>query len=259
MHFFKLQATGNDFIFLLEEPKNLSSEKIARWCDRHRGVGSDGLIVLKERSGTQDFEWSFYNPDGKEAEMCGNAARCATRLLEKKKGLKTIKVYTRAGFFNGKVVDHKDVTVETTIPLLQINKSENIFEQRFAAGYLTNTGVPHMVIPVDRLDKLWGRQKELSPFIFDRLFDSRGANLTFFSVETVQELKSVTLERGVNDFTLSCGTGVIAAAQVHLYLQKTKGPVCVQTPGGTLTVDFPQEKTATLTGAAEIVFEGSMS
>ncbi|MBY0384049.1 diaminopimelate epimerase [bacterium] len=259
MQFFKLQATGNDFIFLLEPTANLSSERISHLCDRHRGIGSDGLIVLKEKTGSPEYEWSFYNPDGNEAEMCGNAARCATRLLEKKKGLKTIKVHTRAGFFNGKIVDHKDVTVETTIPQQQIHKSEKIFEQRFSVGYLTNTGVPHMVIPVESLDRLRGREKELSAFIFDSLFGSRGANLTFFSTESVQQLKAVTLERGVNDFTLSCGTGVIAAAQVHRYLQKTTGPIGVQTPGGHLIVDFPQEKIATLTGAAEMVFEGSIS
>ena len=259
MQFFKLQATGNDFIFLLEPSEELSAEKIIRLCDRHRGIGSDGLIVLKEKKGSSEYQWTFYNPDGKEAEMCGNAARCAVRLLEKKKGLQTIKVYTRAGFFSGKIVNHTDVSIETTIPQEQIKKSEKIFEQRFPVGYFTNTGVPHMVIPLDSLEGLQVREKELSVFIFDSLFDSRGANLTFFSVDSILQLKAVTLERGVNDFTLSCGTGVIAAAQVYLYLQKIKGPVRVQAPGGPLVVDFPQAKSATLMGAAEMVFEGSVS
>jgi diaminopimelate epimerase len=259
MQFFKLQATGNDFIFFLDLAAQLQPAQIAQLCDRHLGIGADGLIVLKEKKSTADYEWTFFNPDGHEAEMCGNAARCAMRLLELKKNLKRSKVFTRAGFFNGVVLDDKKVSIETTIPARQITKKEFIFEQRFAQGYLTNTGVPHLVIPLQSLNEVQGRAQELAPFIHDNICGDRGANLTFYSPQSKQELNAVTLERGVNDFTLSCGTGVIAAAQVHSYLQKTPEAVRVQTPGGALSVEFTSENTAKLLGDALFVFEGSIT
>ncbi len=265
MKFFKAQATGNDFIIVDENQWQPSKAIVSRLCDRHFGIGSDGLVHLRSTSIPQQFEWTFYNPDGNEAEMCGNAARATTWFLFLQKQLSEVVVKTQRGQFVGKTLRNEFVEIETTMPAEAIQKFDNMFQGRFKEGYLTNTGVPHFVIPVANIEAVMGRAQELSPFIFDPAFGPRGSNLTFFAIQGDDTLDSVTLERGVNDFTLSCGTGVLAAAQVYLYLKNRKNLVQVTTPGGQLAVEMMGDEakssgqlTAKLSGEARLVFEGSI-
>lgn len=257
MKFFKAQATGNDFIIVDEKQWQPSEAIVSRLCDRHFGIGSDGLVHLRTTSTPKHFEWTFYNPDGNEAEMCGNAARATTWFLFLQKQLSEVVVKTQRGQFVGKTLREEFVEIETTVPAQAIQKFDNMFQGRFKDGYLTNTGVPHFVIPVANIEAVMGRAQELAPFIFDPAFGSRGSNLTFFAIQGEDSLDSVTLERGVNDFTLSCGTGVLAAAQVYLNLKSRKNVVQVKTPGGQLAVEM-MESTAKLSGEAKLVFEGSI-
>jgi diaminopimelate epimerase len=258
MKFFKAQATGNDFIIVDDKQWQASEAVVSRLCDRHFGIGSDGLVHLRSTSNPQQFEWTFYNPDGKEAEMCGNAARATTWFLFLQKQLSEVVVKTLRGQFVGKTLRDEFVEIETTMPAEAIQKFDNMFQGRFKEGYLTNTGVPHFVIPVANIEAMMGRAQELAPFIFDPAFGTRGSNLTFFAIQGDNALDSVTLERGVNDFTLSCGTGVLAAAQVYLYLKNRKNVVQVKTPGGQLAVEM-MGLTAKLSGEAKLVFEGSIA
>lgn len=257
MKFFKAQATGNDFIIVDDKQWQPTEAVVNRLCDRHFGIGSDGLVHLRATSTPHMYEWTFYNPDGKEAEMCGNAARATTWFLFSQKQLSEVVVKTQRGQFVGKTLKKEFVEIETTMPAQAIQKYENMFQGRFKDGYLTNTGVPHFVIPVASIEAIKGRAQELAPFIFDPAFGPRGSNLTFFAIRGEDSLDSVTLERGVNDFTLSCGTGVLAAAQVYLYLENRKNLVQVTTPGGQLAVEM-MELTAKLSGEAKLVFEGSI-
>jgi diaminopimelate epimerase len=257
MKFFKVQATGNDFIIVDEKRWQPTEAIVNQLCDRHFGIGSDGLVHLRATSISNQFEWTFYNPDGKEAEMCGNAARATTWFLYLQKQLSVVVVKTQRGEFVGKTLRKEFVEIETTIPAQAIQKYENMFQGRFKEGFFTDTGVPHFVIPVANIEMVMGRAQELSPFIFDPAFGPRGSNLTFFAIQETGALDSVTLERGVNDFTLSCGTGVLAAAQVYLYLKNRKNVVHVKTPGGQLMVEM-MELTAKLSGDAKLVFEGSI-
>ncbi len=257
MQFFKLQATGNDFVFVIKPPNLLTATDIRKMCDRHFGVGSDGLVILQPTASPQEYRWTFYNPDGSEAEMCGNAARAATALVYHLYQQKEVRVQTKVGFFRGRVETAQMTTIEMELPPVSIRKIASLFSGKFAEGYLTNTGVPHCVIPVADLEKIKKQAQELAPFIFDSEFGTQGANLTFYSVSAENSLQVVTLERGVNDFTLSCGTGVIAAAQVYSQLEKKNSQISVQTPGGSLWVDFASLQNAKLKGEAQFVFEGS--
>jgi diaminopimelate epimerase len=167
-------------------------------------------------------------------------------------------VKTQRGQFIGKTLRHEFVEIETTIPAGTIEKKENMFQGKFKEGYFTNTGVPHFVIPVNKIADVLERAQELAPFIFDPAFGFCGFNLTFFASQGENLLDSVTLERGVNDFTLSCGTGVLAAGQVYMYLKKKNTQVQVKTPGGALAVEFVADGKAKLSGEAKLVFEGSI-
>jgi diaminopimelate epimerase len=256
MQFYKLQATGNDFVFIDDAHFIPDQDRIQKMCDRHYGIGSDGLVFLKHKSG-KEFDWVFFNPDGQEAEMCGNAARATTWFLHQQKSLNEVLVNTRVGTFRGSVLGPQNVAIETDIPAAQSRIITNLFSSRFAQGTFTNTGVPHCVIEVDGIASVMTRAQELSGFIYDPEFGPKGANLTFYSVKSESQLQGVTLERGVNDFTLSCGTGVIAAAQIYAQKNKKTGEISVQTPGGELKVEFLNPQRARLSGAAQFVFEGS--
>ncbi len=258
MKFFKAQATGNDFIIINDEQWQPTAEIVRELCDRHFGVGSDGLVHLRPSTEGHRFEWTFYNPDGREAEMCGNAARATTWFLFSQNKLSEVVVKTQHAEFVGRTLRKEFVEIEIELPAGTIEKKENMFQGKFEKGYLTNTGVPHFVIPVPSLENIFGRAQELAPFIFDTAFGPRGSNLTFYAELAEGSLHSVTLERGVNDFTLSCGTGVLAAAQVYLNLKNQKNLVQVQTPGGKLAVEILATAKAKLSGETKLVFEGSI-
>lgn len=256
MQFFKLQATGNDFVFVFDFHQKISAKTIQNICDRHYGVGAEGFVILNKTT-ANNYEWQFYNPDGKEANMCGNAARAATLfLLERlEPSQEEVTVRTRRGTFSGKQSAEHGIVVSWSLPDRKIQKRESLFGGRFPQGYLIDTGVPHCVIPLSDLSGLRQQSAALAPLIYDSLFGADGANLTFFMKQKENHLQAMTLERGVNDFTLSCGTGVIAAALVAMDLQNWQGPVTVTTPGGELSVELQQDRVS-LAGPAEIIYEG---
>jgi len=258
--FYKMQATGNDFVFFLESEgvPTLSSQKISELCSRKFGIGADGLVVLKNKASDSDLAWLFYNADGGEAEMCGNAARCALLLLQEKFGPKKRSIKTRAGQFSGSMAD-TEIEAVFEVPEGKTQELHNIFSGRFVRAYFTNTGVPHCVIPVENPHGLMDRASELAPFIFAKEFSSAGSNLTFVDWNDKNLLQAVTLERGVNDFTLSCGTGVIAAAKVFSELNKFSGWTRLKTPGGILSVYFePGNRQVKLRGPAALVYKGEI-
>lgn len=257
--FYKMQATGNDFVFIVSPDKNLrlAGEDVRHWCDRQRGIGADGVVVLQPDH-DDHFEWVFYNSDGGEVEMCGNAARCATRLASELFSKSKITVQTRAGIFQGDATNDV-VTVSLAAPQTDLREISLPCGGLFPRGYLTNTGVPHCVIPVSDPHGMKSRTAELAPFIFAKEFQPAGANLTFVNTEGEGPWQAVTLERGVNDFTLSCGTGVIAAAQAVAHLHRKEGWLEFITPGGSLAVYWkPSTGRVQLRGPAEIVFRGEI-
>lgn len=250
MTFYKLHGAGNDFIFFIGTPAQ--PERAAQLCDRHEGIGADGVVWLHRENGNQ-FRWEFYNSDGSPAEMCGNAARCAVRLAEKQWGLQEMELQTHAGKVLGRV-DGQQISVSFDIASAPIREIEHPAGKDYPKGYLLTTGVPHCVIPVPKPHALSARTQDLAPFIKNPAFGAGGANLTFANLQ-VTPVQTVTLERGVEQFTLACGTGVIATARVFQHLNGSQAPLQLQAPGGTFTVSFDGAR-ATLIGPAEFIYKG---
>lgn len=263
LDFTKMNGAGNDFILLDNRAGQiqLSREQIVRLCDRHRGVGADGVMLLiPSRTGQADWAWDFHNSDGSTGEMCGNGARCFARFVQKLTGATTgFRFETGAGVITASF-DGARVTVNLTPPKdLRLNESVAL-----SAGAQTihslNTGVPHAVLYVPDADKAMVTQ--LGPEIRHHAhFSPRGTNVNFVQVLGPNHIRVRTFERGVEGETLACGTGVSAAAMVSARVHGFVPPVKVQVQGGdTLEVSFNDRSDGfsdvRLSGPAEFVFEG---
>jgi len=198
MNVSKYSASGNDFVIFHSFIKKDRSSLAIELCDRFDGIGADGLIVLIPHI-ELDFEWEFYNSDGSVAEMCGNGSR-ATLLYAMDNGLvekNSMKFLTIAGVIEGEVEDNV-VEVMLTDP---IKKSDDFSEEGFEWSFY-DTGVPHLVAIVDDLDKY---SKEIA----SKMRYKYNTNVNFAKIEGKNILVR-TYERGVEDETRACGTGMAA-------------------------------------------------
>ncbi len=253
IHFYKYQGTGNDFIMVDNRKKvidlnNISQESIENICDRHMGIGADGFILLNEKEG-YDFEMGYYNSDGNLSTMCGNGGRCLVAFA------KHLDIITDSAHFLAIDGEHH-ATIHNNIVSLEMKDVENI--KSFETFYQLDTGSPHYVSFVDDVEDINVAQDgELirnSP-----MFKEEGINVNFVQENNDSSLYVRTYERGVEDETLSCGTGVTACALVQMQ-RKNIDSVHIETLGGDLTVSATMEgKTFTnvlLQGTATFVFEG---
>ena len=262
LRFTKMNGAGNDFILIDNRAGkiHLDRSQIARLCDRHRGVGADGVLLLENGSNNADFRMRYFNADGGEAEMCGNGARCFARFANKIVGAqKRILFETPAGVIAAKVVGDL-VTLQMTEPTdLRINMKLPVTNQRKTVHFI-NSGVPHVVIPVSRVDDVNVR-REGSAIRSHNTFSPNGANVNFIEKRGSDKLAVRTYERGVEDETLACGTGVVASALIFAIIEKANGPITVIARGGDeLQVGFEKSddrfRNVTLTGPADFVFDG---
>ncbi|SRR5579884_3144510 len=263
--FWKISGSGNDFIMIDHRTPLIAPEEmkhfISKVCRRGLSVGADGVILI-EPSSKADYKWHYYNADGGEVEMCGNGSRCVARFayLNKIAPAKHT-IETLAGLVQAEVIGDR-VRVQLPDPHdLRLDLKIDIDGKTYS-GHFVNTGVPHVVYFVDDVDKTdvvnLGRATR-----HHSLFAPRGTNANFISVTDRQNLKIRTYERGVEDETLACGTGAIAAAIITTALGKTAPPVSLLTRGGILLgVHFTQEgrtfKNITLEGDARIVYKGEI-
>ncbi len=262
MKFYKYSGSGNDFIFLngFESDVHPSSTEIIKWCDRRQGIGADGVVIIS-KSRQQDYKLRIYNSDGSEAEMCGNASRCsihfANEVLEIKK--ESFQFETMNGFYSGKVVSQGEVQIKMT-ELFDINSIDITDFGRMSTLYV-NTGVPHAVIEVGNLDEI--KFEKIAPIIRgDKRFGVAGTNVDFFEVldEKKQKVKLRVFERGVEDETLCCGTGVMATAVCCARFYGWTGEIHVETAGGKLTAIVDEDfKNLYFQGRVELVFEGELN
>jgi len=263
--FTKMNGAGNDFILIdnREQAIELSSKQIERLCDRHRGIGADGLLLLEPNtSGSADWTWRFYNSDGGSADMCGNGARCFGAFVRKlTKKDTSITFETLAGIIDASF-DDSLVTVTLTPPgPLEVDQAIEVNGSQLTSHSL-NTGVPHAVVFVDDADQ--AMVKEQGRAIREHSqFAPAGTNVNFVQVLRPDLIRVRTYERGVEGETLACGTGVSAAAMITSHIQKTKPPISVQVQGGdVLTVDFQTSESGfthvKLTGPAEFVYTGEI-
>lgn len=253
LHFYKYQGCGNDFIILDNRNTkiSLSTQQINKLCDRHFGIGADGLMLLENARG-YDFKMVYYNSDGNESSMCGNGGRCITAFA---KQLNIIKDSARFMAIDGEHESH----IEDKIISLKMNDVP-LIEKREDYFYL-NTGSPHVVKWVENIDT-YPVFEEGKKIRYDESFKSGGGtNVNFIQLKE-DKLVVRTYERGVEDETLACGTGVTAAALVEAMVNKSSHTnYCdVVTLGGNLTVTYQKQDGSFtdiwLKGPATFVFEG---
>lgn len=270
LFFVKMTGAGNDFVMLDNRDGSLypilTAETIAFLCDRHFGVGADGLLAVETATENgADFRMRYYNSDGGEADMCGNGARCFARFASMLRGDETspLNFETRAGLIRARFEEDGNVTVGLTAPHSLAFDVLAPTEIVPVAVHFVNTGVPHAVafLPaVDDLDlAVVGAYLRYHP-----AFAPAGTNANFASVLAPQHLKIRTYERGVEAETLACGTGMTATALIHAALTDAPSPIKVDVAGGsTLSVAFVRDgfsfSEVTLTGPAAIVFRGSIT
>lgn len=266
IQFSKLSGAGNDFI-MIDNREGILDGNINEWvqkvCRKGMSVGADGVILV-EPSDKADFKMRYFNADGSEAETCGNGARCVARFAQLKGIAKpTMKFETLAGLYKAFVSKTGLVKVQMSEPgapkyHIPLELSTGKYE-----GHFINTGVPHVVVMVDDLNKLdvfqVGREirshKEFAP---------AGTNVNFAKSIGPKTIRIRTYERGVEDETLACGTGSIASSIILFRLRKVMSPVTVQTQGGQqLIISFDSDEKKVynvfLEGEARLVYEGSLT
>ena len=264
LRFTKMNGAGNDFVLIDNRlgDLRLAADQISRICDRHRGIGADGVLVLERAMNGADFRMRYYNADGGEAEMCGNGARCFARYASRVAGPREeLSFETPAGVIGARLQGEL-VRLEMSEPKdLRLGITIAWPEGEIAAHFI-NSGVPHVVVPVNDLEKMDVRGLG-SAIRRNDLFAPRGANVNFLEERGERQISIRTYERGVEDETLACGTGVVASALIFAATRNVAGPIGVLVRGGNeLQVGFTKEgdqfKNVTLTGPAEFVFEGTI-
>jgi diaminopimelate epimerase len=253
--FSKYQGTGNDFIILDNRQQaysRLSQQEIARLCDRHFGIGADGLMLLNLKEG-YDFEMRYFNADGRESSMCGNGGRCIVRFAYQ---LGIHKSLYRFLAIDG---EHEaEIDDGSNIINLKMKDVSGIREDD--GDFILNTGSPHYVKIVDDVMD-YDVLKKATEIRFSEAFSKEGINVNFVEQKEPDEIVVRTYERGVEDETLSCGTGVTASAIVCYHNDVGYNEVSVTTRGGKLVVrydrlDDNRYTNIWLCGPAEKVFEG---
>ena len=258
LSFWKMHGAGNDFILVDDRAGGFPADDIAfraGLCDRRRGIGSDGLLLIQPSS-VADFRMRFFNPDGSEADFCGNGARCIARLAREIGAAPAdMRIETRAGLVRAEVLAPH--LVRLYLPPAKDWRLDLAVEwqNRPLPLHFVNTGVPHAVAVVDDLAAV--DVPALGAFIRRHaLFAPAGTNADFIQIRGPDSLAIRTYERGVEGETLACGTGILAAALVAEKLGLVRVPVRVRAAGGDeLEVGLVP---LTLTGPAEHSFRGTI-
>jgi diaminopimelate epimerase len=256
LRFYKYQGTGNDFVILdnrNNEFDGISNEQVLHLCDRKFGIGADGLMLMNRKEG-YDFEMIYYNADGKPGTMCGNGGRCMVKFAYHM----GIHEYTYR--FIASDGEHEAEIDNNNRIRLKMNDVVTVEEHNTYS--VLNTGSPHFVKFVNDIMNVdvveTGRDiRNSKPYV------NEGINVNFVENTGDDSIYVRTYERGVEDETLSCGTGVTAAALVSAHNPRGFNRVEVKTPGGNLSVEFNKVdethfENIWLCGPAELVFKGEI-
>ena len=264
IRFWKLEGAGNDFLGLDGRAGGfkLKRQQIADLCDRRRGVGADGVLVVeKPKVRGADFRMRYYNSDGGEAEMCGNGARCFALLARAVSGRKgnVLRIQTQAGLVTLQIRG-QEVQVSMTEPTkLRLGRKLVVAGRKLAVDFL-NTGVPHAVLFVRSVRSI-DVAKQGRAIRYHSAFAPSGTNVNFVEIGRGNRIYVRTYERGVEGETLACGTGVVASSILSNLRRGLRSPILVTTRGGDhLRVGFSmvngQARKVTLQGPARIVYRG---
>jgi diaminopimelate epimerase len=251
--FFKYQGTGNDFIMIDNRVLGLDNsfiEQVPSLCHRHFGIGADGVILIQNHP-DYDFEMVYYNPDGSQS-LCGNGSRCAVAFAAQLGIIKNETTFLAIDGPHYARIEHDKVFLQ----MGDVSKIEAVDADQFA-----NTGSPHHLVWKDNLDGL-DVQGEGRKIRYSDRYQPKGTNVNFLKAESDNCISIRTYERGVEDETWSCGTGVTAAA-LAAATKGMKSPVRVLARGGELAVKFQENEDGSfsqieLIGPANYVFQGQI-
>lgn len=276
MHFYKMTGAGNDFILIDNREGVIDADHcqdlVRSACRRRLSVGADGMILI-ENDPEVDFKWRFFNLDASEAEMCGNAARCAARfayltgIVDKPK----MAFRTLAGIIRAELLENRVKAQMTSPHSLKLDLSIETADRSCDLDFI-DTGVPHAVCFVADDDELKAVDvQHLGHSIrFHSHFQPAGTNVNFVCVKDARHMTIRTYERGVEGETLACGTGTVAASLIAATRKLVRSPVQVRTRGGeSLTVHFEmvdgiaqsqetQFREVCLEGEARIAYEADL-
>lgn len=253
--FYKYQGTGNDFVIFdnRDGKLKLSTEQVKHLCDRRFGIGADGLMLLTQKDG-YDFEMTYYNADGRESSMCGNGGRCLTRFAYDM-GIhkETFHFMAVDGKHDASLGEHGWINLK----MKDVNGIED-----YHGDSILDTGSPHYVKSVRDIMNIdvFAEGRDIR---YSKDFSEKGINVNF--VENNEKGIIVrTYERGVEDETYSCGTGVTASALVFAHNENGFNRIEVQTKGGHLAVEFDKTgeesfENIWLCGPATFVFKGEIA
>lgn len=258
LNFYKYQGTGNDFVLVndLNNSINLDQKSIAQICDRHFGIGADGLMLVRAKEGF-DFEMIYYNSDGNESTMCGNGGRCIVAFAQKE-GI--ISHSAKFWAIDGPHLASIGEGGHISLGMLGVENVEchGLDLQLF-------TGSPHYVsFKNENIFALNSFVQDARNIRNSNAFLTDGINVNFVRILGEHKIEMRTYERGVEDETLSCGTGAVAAAlATHFAFLKTQGEhiIDIKTKGGTLKVGFVYNEhyeQVQLKGPANYVFHGNI-
>ncbi len=253
-HFYKYQSTGNDFVILDNRTgiyDQLTTQEIRFLCHRRFGVGADGLMLLNEHP-HYDFEMKYYNADGREGSMCGNGGRSLVKFAH------DCGIVRKEYHFIATDGEHHASIDDRGIVSLKMGAVSNI--TRHQDNYVLNTGSPHYVKYVDQLDSVNVFNEGQAIRYSDEF--PEGINVNFVEKIDKDHIKVRTYERGVEDETYSCGTGVTACAIIHAP-DTGQQQVHVTTKGGNLSVRFYRNEEGQptdiwLIGPATMVYDGTI-
>ena len=249
--FFKYHGTGNDFVMIDNREGGFddSIKNVEFLCHRRFGIGADGLILIENAEGF-DFRMRYFNADGNEGSMCGNGGRCAVKFAS------DLGIFETTTSFIAVDGPHHAMVENDEVSLGMIDVEEIIDETN---GYFLNTGSPHLVIFQENLDNLDVKRQGAAIRYSDYWLSRGGVNVNFVQIVDDENLKVRTYERGVEDETFSCGTGVTAAAIASSVKNGLSQKIKIQTLGGKLEVSFKGEQKFSqilLKGPALFVFKG---
>ncbi|MCL5408537.1 MAG: diaminopimelate epimerase [Candidatus Omnitrophica bacterium] len=259
MEFYKIVGSGNDFVIVDNRGNRIIKKKLlaGKICQSKYGIGADGLILL-EKSRKADFKMRIFNPDGSEAEMCGNGLRCLVRFIQEKNLSKNkhLNIETRAGIYETIIKGRYIAAKMFFLSKPKLNLSIDVNNENINVHYV-NTGVPHTVLFTEDVENL-PIETMGHAIRYHKTFQPAGTNVDWVKIMNPREIKVRTYERGVEGETLACGTGVTASVICACLLKKIKSPVNVIVRSGeTLKASFSDDlKNIFLEGDAKIVFHG---
>ena len=246
-----MQGAGNDFIIIDNMDGAASEAELSRMaaklCTRHTSIGADGLMAVIRPQNGGDYGMRYFNSDGSAGEMCGNGARCIARYgYENGLAGETQRIETIAGMVTGRRLGEEDYQVRLNDPSL-IERAKPVYAGgvEYDCDYveLGNPGIPHAVILAPDFEKV--DRQSLRRFAMELRYSSvfpKGANINFVELKGKDRLRIMTYERGVEDFTMACGTGCASAAAALTLSGAVSGKnVKLENTGGTLTVSLTRE------------------